>query len=1189
MHTPSSPSSTDWAAQLAGERARREQAESALAAAQAEVAALKHELAATASNAQRHLTQLTALVQNLRAGLVLVDNDEQIQFVNQHFWQLFGLPPVAGPAEGQPPIPHDAVQISGAFLDPAAFIRRVLALHAAGETVLEEEFLLADGRVVELDYLVLDSQRAGRLICYRDVTERHQRAAQARALSYISQQNPNPVLRLTENGEVVYANPAAATLLQALTAETPEAALPPDIVALVHEALRTQTPLQRELAVAGHHYLSTVVALAGQPFATLYLTNITERQVAEQQLAEQRAFYESVLEQVPSAVSVLDAEHRYLFLNPVVEPDPIVRAWMIGKTNEEACAYRLRPEAVMRNRADKFAEVLREQREVAWEETRVGPDGLQYILLRYRPMRGPNGVLLVICSGVDITERKQAEEKIARQQEFYELILNQLPVDVAIFDAEHRFLFVNPSAVADPEVRRQIIGMTNAEYFEFRQMHQLFEMAQQREQYFNLAVRTQTDVTWEEMRTGRNQRPQLILRNLRPVFNADGSLRLVVGSGIDITARYTAEKLQNEVQLMLQEQQVFIRQILDALPNALYLVDPDNSVSFSNQAFDDLLTHSQHWSEPEATPTVRKELQQVRHLSELVRTTQQAQTQELPFTLATGETLYFQVHKRPLPRADGKLGVLTVATDVTAVKQARQELERREKQYHDLVYYSQALICTHDLNGTVLSVNPAIERLMAMPAAEMLGRSIYDALPPEHHASLQAYLEDQKPLQQQQPRLMTVWTSTGERRYLQYYAYQVMEEGYPPYIVASGYDVTTGVLAQRALQHAKQEAEENAQAKEAFLARMSHEIRTPLNGVLGMATLLQKTGLTEQQREYLNTMQHAGQHLLSLLNDVLDMAKITTQHLQLDRAPFDLAVVMQGAGQTVAALAEEKGLQLIVEPLRTVAPRVVGDAYRLHQVLLNLLSNAIKFTDQGQVRLGADVLRDTPTELALRFWVEDTGIGIAPEQQGHIFEAFAQASTETSRRFGGTGLGLAISQQLVSQMGGVLLLCTEPNEGTTFSFTLTLPRPPATIAEQVLATATPSYEGLRGLRVLLAEDNVVNQWIAVVMLENRGVQVKAVSNGTDALAQLSEAVFDAAILDIKMPGLSGVEVTAAVRASPDEVRANIPIIALTANAFESDRIAYLAADMNACITKPYDEADLFQTLLDLTAARAIPN
>jgi len=427
-----------------------------------------------------------------------------------------------------------------------------------------------------------------------------------------------------------------------------------------------------------------------------------------------------------------------------------------------------------------------------------------------------------------------------------------------------------------------------------------------------------------------------------------------------------------------------------------------------------------------------------------------------------------------------------------------------------------------------------------------------------------------------------VLTYSGERRYLQYYTYQVSEEGYPPYVVASGYDVTDGFLAQKALQQAKQEAEENALAKEAFLARMSHEIRTPLNGVLGMAALLQKTDLTASQQEYLNTMQHAGKHLLALVNDVLDMAKITTQHLQLNQESFDLAVALQGAGHTVAALAAEKGLQLEVEPLRTTTTRVVGDAYRLHQVLLNLLSNAIKFTERGSIRLGAEVIEDTSSQLLVRFWVQDTGIGIAPEQQQHIFDAFTQASPETSLRFGGTGLGLSISWQLVDQMGGTLRLCSELGHGTTFSFRLALPHAVEAAATQAPAPPTASYEGLHNLRVLLAEDNLVNQRIALAVLEHWGVQVTAVSNGVDALAQLQEHSFDVALLDIRMPGLSGVEVTQAIRSYADARRAAIPIIALTANAFEADRATYLAAGMNACITKPYEEAALCELLLALT-------
>ncbi|MBD2722384.1 PAS domain-containing hybrid sensor histidine kinase/response regulator [Hymenobacter armeniacus] len=1001
-------------------------------------------------------------------------------------------------------------------------------------------------------------------------------------LPHLPRHNPNPLMQVTATGELVYANPAAAPVLQALAAEAP-ATLPQRLLALVQDALLPAEHRQQTLALAGRHFQFTAVAVPELPYASLYFTDVTERYLAEQQLLAQRAFYEGVLEQVPSAVAVFDAEHRYLFVNPAVEPDPATRAWMLGRTSAEACAHRQRPAAVSLRRDAAFANALRTQQEQAWEETRPGPDGPVHLLLRYRPVRLADGSVRVISSGVDITARSQAEEMLSRQQAFYESILNLLPVDVAVFDAEHRFLFVNPASISDPAVRRQVIGLTNDEYFALRKTQQPEGIRQQREQYFDLAVRTRTDVTWEEMRLDKKQRPQLMLRHLRPVFEADGTLRVVVGSGIDITARYNAEKLQQDVQVMLRAQETFVRQIIDALPNVIYMSDPDGSVSFGNEAFRTLSAQTKRQQAPGGSPAMAEEARQLQELTALVRTTRQPQARELPCTLDNGETRFFQMEKRPLQRPGGQLGVLSIGTDVTAVKQARQELERREKQYHDLVYYSQALICTHDLHGKVLSVNPAVERLLGRPADELVGRYLYDVVLPESRAELQAYFDGDTTLQIQE-RTLGVLTRSGERRHVHCYSYPVLEAGEPPYVVASGYDVTPAVQAEQALQQAKREAEENAQAKEAFLARMSHEIRTPLNGVLGMAALLQKTSLTDPQREYLTTMQHAGQHLLALLNDVLDMAKITTRNLELNHAPFDLAVALQGAGQTVAALVAEKGLLLEIALPVPTAPRLLGDAYRLHQVLLNLLSNAIKFTERGSVRLGAEVLHETGQELLLKFWVQDTGIGIAPEQQAHIFDAFAQASAETSLRFGGTGLGLAISRQLVEQMGGSLQLYSEPGLGTTFSFQLVLPRVADAPATQTPTPAEVSYEGLRGLRVLLAEDNPVNQRIAVAVLEYWGVQVLAVSNGLDALAQLLQQPFDAVLLDIRMPGLSGLQVTTAFRRHPDPARANVPIIALTANAFEADRAAYLAAGMNACLTKPYEEAALCQLLLELTKA-----
>ncbi|MCI1186224.1 PAS domain S-box protein [Hymenobacter sp. DH14] len=1172
MSTASSFSDAEWAQQLAAERARREQAE-------AEVAELRARLAAReqppAAPFQALHTQVGALVHNLRLGVVLVDGTGAIQYVSPHFWRLFGLEPVAGP-----PFSEAQLAIGTAFADPEAFHTRAWALHTAGKTVLGEAFLLRDGRRLVLDYLVLDEAGAGRLICYRDVSRAHRREQRQRLLAAVPEQSPNPILRLAPDGELLYANPAAAPLVEALRA-APAEVLPP-LLALAQAA--QQAPGPRELAVAGQYYLATAAPVPGQAATTLYFSNINDRRLAEEWLGRQRVFYESVLEQVPTAVAVFDDEHRYLFLNAAIEPDPALRAWMLGKTSTEACARRQRPPAVAQQRAAAFAEVMRTGREVQWEESFPAADGTErHAMLWYRPVQGLAGTRLVISLAIDLTERKRAEQQVVQQQEFYESILNLVPFDVAVFDAEHRFRFVNPASVSDPEVRRQIIGLTNAEYFALRQAKHP-EIGLQRDQYFDLAVRTRTDVTWEETRTDRRGRPQLMVRHLRPVFGPDGALRLVVGSGIDITARFVAENLQHKVQEMLREQEAFIRQIVDALPNVLYLVEPKGGISFSNRSFNERIMASTHLATELQSETVAREVADMRAFNQDVLDSGQAEIREMPLTLRTGEQLYYQVYKQPLRRANGQLGVLTISTDITEVKRARQALERREKQYHDLVHYSQALICTHDLQGTILTVNPAIEQLMGVPAAELVGRDLRELLPPEHRAIVQAYLDgDEASLPQ--PRVISVLTHAGERRYLNYYTYRVTEEGYPPYVVASGYDVTAGVLAQRALRQAKQEAEDNAHAKETFLARMSHEIRTPLNGVLGMATLLHKTPLSGQQTEYLNAMQLAGNHLLSLLNDVLDMAKIAAHHLQLNVVPFDLAELLRGVGQTVAALAAAQGLTLEVRTLPGGPHRVAGDAYRLHQILLNLLANAIKFTEQGRVELGAEVLAETPEALHLRFWVADTGIGIAPAEQGHIFEAFAQASADTSRRFGGTGLGLAISQQLVEQMGGTLALRSAPGQGSTFSFELHLPRAAGAVvaAGSNLAEAQPTFERLRGLRVLLAEDNYLNQWIARVVLEHWGVEVEAVSNGTDALAQLSAHDFDAAILDIRMPGLSGVEVTTALRALPDAARAGIPIIALTANAFETDREAYLAAGMNACLVKPYEEADLCQLLLDLTA------
>ncbi|MGI4883783.1 MAG: response regulator [Janthinobacterium lividum] len=357
---------------------------------------------------------------------------------------------------------------------------------------------------------------------------------------------------------------------------------------------------------------------------------------------------------------------------------------------------------------------------------------------------------------------------------------------------------------------------------------------------------------------------------------------------------------------------------------------------------------------------------------------------------------------------------------------------------------------------------------------------------------------------------------------------------------------------------------------------MSHEIRTPLNAVLGMAGLLARnTPLTPRQQEYVGAIRTAGQHLLGVLNDVLDTAKITSAEQPPEHEPFDLAATLHAVGQMLAHQAAEKGLALTLDlaPL----PWVRGDALRLRQVLVNLLGNALKFTGRGAVVLRARVLARPAGALTVAFRVADTGLGIPANRQEAIFESFAQASPDTSRQFGGTGLGLTISRRLVEQLGGRLLVSSAPGEGTTFAFALTFAEAAAPKAGE--APAPPALGAARGLRVLLVDDNEMNRQLVQYVLAHRGLAVDSAVNGAAALALFAQARYDVVLMDIKMPDMSGVDVTARMRRDPDRTRAHTPIIALTANAFRGDYDKYLAAGMNDCLAKPFEADELLRKIV----------
>ena len=767
----------------------------------------------------------------------------------------------------------------------------------------------------------------------------------------------------------------------------------------------------------------------------------------------------------------------------------------------------------------------------------------------------------------DITSEKQHENDLNKQKDFYEQILNRMPADIAVFDKNHRYLYANPVAFKDEKVRQWVIGKTDFEYCAYRNRNP--QIAEDRSRLFNEIVASGTQRDWEETLINQKGEKEFHLRKLFPVMDAHNNLEMVIGYGINISDRKAFEE-------QLKHSEARFKSIFDYSLALICIHDLNGIIMDANNTAVSVLGFPIHnligSSISDLLPPDKKyEFDRV-YLKDIKET---GKSEGIMVALAKNNRKVYLLYQNYLVTNNvDEPYVIAFSQDITARINAEKELKKSEEKYRNIIA---------NMNLGLLEVNPDEHIIYANPSfCEMSGYEVDELIGNNAAALFMQDTKHEKNIEVNRKRKenisdayeIQVRNKRGEVKWW-------LISGAPVFDINGDFkgsigihlDITPQKLLEIELRKAKSDAEHSTKAKEIFLANMSHEIRTPMNAVLGIGRLLAKTTLAQQQRFYLETIQNAANNLLVIINDLLDFSKIEAGKITLEYIGFKLENVLSNAIYVLKHKAEEKGLSLNFDFESGINSILIGDPYRLNQIFINLLSNAIKFTEQGNILLQCTLLKDNTNFQQIKFAVTDTGIGMSREFLTHLFEKFRQEDESITRKFGGTGLGMTISKQMIELMGGEIAVNSRKNIGTQISFIITFPKGTAQDLPAAKETSVDTMI-LKGKKILLVEDNDMNRLLASTVLSQYGADVVEAEDGSIAIDRFNQSKFDLILMDLQMPVKDGLETTKFIRENLDP---NIPIIALTANAFKKEEERCLKAGMNDFITKPFDEEILVNT------------
>lgn len=978
-------------------------------------------------------------------------------------------------------------------------------------------------------------------------------------IALFPQQNPDPNIRIDYEGELIQNNPAASNL-DFIEYEGDTYRIDLFFKFLVSEIDKTVKRWSFDASSNEIDYSFSCVSMPEEGYINIYGRDITEQKRNQQELEK----LSLIVQETTNAVIITDSKGKLEWANKAFEkitgytlsevkgktPGKLLQG---EKTNPESVAY-------MRDSVKNYLPFTCE----IYNYKKSGEG--YWLRINGQPIFDKKGnVTNFFALEEDITSEKRAQEKIKAAASRMSSLINNLRDGVLLENKDETVALANKRYCELFKINvtpEELIGADCSKMD--NQFKHLFVNPDLFVSGISERLKNKELVTGEQLELVDGR---VFVRDFVPIWNDDsydGHLWLFN----DVTERIAVDK-------KLEDLRIFYEKILDNIPSDVAVFDKYHRYLYINPRGmkDEGLRKWIIGKKDEEYIKRRNKpaslLEGRKKAFKEVLDSKKLKSWEEELKEKDGTSKFMMRNMYPVVNNSNEVDlVIGYGVDITPIKNIQKQMAKSQKQYRDVIDNSLAIITTHDMDGNFINVNPMVKKLYGYEDNEVIGYSLMDFMPNEDKVLFKKNYLDKIKNNKEATGIFRVLHKDGSIVYSFYNNYLKEEKGEDPYVIGFAVDITSRILVEKELKIAKKVTEELAQTRQNFLANMSHEIRTPMNAIMGMSRQLQKSSLNNKQRNYLETISSASENLLVIINDVLDLAKLEAGKLAFEKIGFDPKLVIDGAISVMMHKAEEKGLALTNSFYdKTLSSVLMGDPFRINQILLNLLSNAIKFTAVGGVDICFKVIKDHENFQDVEIKITDTGIGMEPIFLEHLFKKFSQEYISVAKNHGGTGLGMNITKSLIDVMEGEILVESEKDKGTSVFIRFSLDKGGEQDIQKKDATFVDKNV-LKRKKILVVDDNQMNRMVAALILNEYEVDVAEVENGEEAVKYIKNNPCDLVLMDIQMPVLNGYEATKLIR---EELKSYIPIIALTANAIKGESEKCLSLGMNDYLSKPFDE------------------